>query len=100
MQQGPLKRACRAPSSEPLTPWCPWPRPPRLPRVEVAVLPGCPFSARALRMLRTLGIAHRVIEPSQPGSVPQVFIDGAFIGGYDALAELHARGSFDGLRDA
>jgi predicted DNA-binding protein with PD1-like motif/glutaredoxin len=70
------------------------------PRVEVAVLPGCPFSARALRMLRTLGIAHRVIEPSQPGSVPQVFIDGAFIGGYDALAELHARGSLDGLRGA
>ncbi|MBE9153434.1 PCC domain-containing protein [Cyanobium sp. LEGE 06113] len=71
-----------------------------VPRVEVAVLPGCPFSARALRMLRTLGIAHRVIEPSQPGSVPQVFIDGAFIGGYDALAELHARGSLDGLRGA
>lgn len=70
------------------------------PRVEVAVLPGCPFSARALRMLRTLGIAHRVIEPSQPGSVPQVFIDGAFIGGYDALAELHARGSLEGLRFA
>ena len=69
-------------------------------RVEVAVLPGCPFSARALRMLRTLGIAHRVIEPSQPGSVPQVFIDGAFIGGYDALAELHARGSLEGLRYA
>ncbi|MBE9173257.1 DUF296 domain-containing protein [Cyanobium sp. LEGE 06143] len=71
-----------------------------VPRVEMAVLPGCPFSARALRMLRTLGIAHRVIEPSQPGSVPQVFIDGAFIGGYDALAELHARGSLDGLRGA
>lgn len=70
------------------------------PRVEVAVLPGCPFSARALRMLRTLGIAHRVIEPSQPGSVPQVFIDGTFIGGYDALAELHARGSLEGLRNA
>ena len=29
-------------------------------RVEIAVLPGCPFSARALRMLRTLGIPHRV----------------------------------------
>lgn len=71
-----------------------------VPRVEVAVLPGCPFSARALRMLRTLGIAHRVIEPSQPGSVPQVFIDGAFIGGYDALAELHSRGSLEGLRNA
>jgi predicted DNA-binding protein with PD1-like motif/glutaredoxin len=67
-------------------------------RVEIAVLPGCPFSARALRMLRTLGIPHRVTEPSQPGSVPQVFIDGAFIGGYDALAELHAQGELEHLR--
>jgi predicted DNA-binding protein with PD1-like motif/glutaredoxin len=68
------------------------------PRVEIAVLPGCPFSARALRMLRTLGIPHGVTEPSQPGSVPQVFIDGAFIGGYDALAELHAQGQLEHLR--
>jgi predicted DNA-binding protein with PD1-like motif/glutaredoxin len=67
-------------------------------RVEIAVLPGCPFSARALRMLRTLNIPHRVTEPSQPGSVPQVFIDGTFIGGYDALAELHARGELESLR--
>ncbi|SBO42225.1 PCC domain-containing protein [Cyanobium sp. NIES-981] len=78
----------------------PRPQPPssQEPRVAIAVLPGCPFSARALRMLHTLGIPHVVSEPSQPGSVPQVFIDGSFIGGYDALAELHAQGQLDSLR--
>ena len=68
------------------------------PRVTIAVRPGCPFSARALRMLRTLGIPHELIEPSSAGRVPQVFIDGHLIGGYDALAELHGRGELEPLR--
>ncbi|MCP9786705.1 PCC domain-containing protein, partial [Cyanobium sp. N5-Cardenillas] len=33
---------------------------PSQPRVAIAVRSGCPFSARALRMLRTLGIPHVV----------------------------------------
>lgn len=80
------------------------------PVVEIAVLGGCPFSARALRMLRTLGIPHqvelvssaeqrhRVAERSGQPSLPQVFIDGQAIGGYDALAELHGRGALEPLR--
>ena len=68
------------------------------PRVEIAVLAGCPYCARALRMLRTLGIAYRVVPPSGGGSLPQVHIDGVAIGGYDALAELHGRGSLEALR--
>ena len=36
------------------------PAPPTQPAVEVAVLPGCPWSKRALRMLRTLGIPHQL----------------------------------------
>jgi predicted DNA-binding protein with PD1-like motif/glutaredoxin len=68
------------------------------PRVEIAVLPGCPYSRRALRMLRTLGIPHRVIEPSAGGSVPQVFLDGELIGGYTELAERHGRGELESLR--
>ena len=68
------------------------------PRVAIAVRPGCPYSARALRMLRTLGIPHALVEPRAEGSVPQVFIDGVFIGGYDALAERHGRGELAGLR--
>ncbi len=68
------------------------------PRVEIAVLAGCPYCARALRMLRTLGIAYRVVAPSGSDSLPQVRIDGVPIGGYDALAELHGRGELEALR--
>jgi len=80
------------------------------PRVAIAVLAGCPFSARALRMLRTLGIPHRVQQVETDAerqdleqrsgrrTLPQVFIDGQCIGGYDALAELHGRGDLALLR--
>ena len=78
--------------------------------VEVAVLPGCPWSKRALRLLRTLGIPHQVTTISGDaerraleqrtgrGSLPQVFIAGQFIGGYDDLAELQGRGGLEQLR--
>ena len=86
------------------------PAPPEQPAVEVAVLPGCPWSKRALRMLRTLGIPHQVTTISGDaerralerrtgrGSLPQVFIDGQYIGGYDDLAELQGRGGLERLR--
>jgi predicted DNA-binding protein with PD1-like motif/glutaredoxin len=83
---------------------------PTQPRVEIAVLPGCPWSARALRLLRTLSIPHRVLqvdndalnneirERSGSRSLPQVFVDGEPIGGYDALTESHARRELEPLR--
>ena len=86
------------------------PAPPEQPAVEVAVLPGCPWSKRALRMLRTLGIPHQVTTISGDaerraleqrtgrGSLPQVFIEGQCIGGYDDLAELQGRGGLERLR--
>jgi uncharacterized protein len=69
----------------------------RAPRVEIVVTRGCPYSARALRMLRTLAIPHSARHTYQ-GPVPQVWIDGVMIGGYDALAELHGRGELEPLR--
>jgi len=86
------------------------PAPPTQPAVEVAVLPGCPWSKRALRMLRTLGIPHQVTTISGDaerraldqrtgrGSLPQVFIEGQCIGGYDELAELQGHGGLERLR--
>jgi predicted DNA-binding protein with PD1-like motif/glutaredoxin len=68
------------------------------PRLALAIRAGCPYSARARRLLRTLGIDHQLIEPIDGHSVPQVFLDGVFIGGYDALAELHGRGELEALR--
>lgn len=79
-------------------------------RVEIAVRNGCPFSARAQRLLRTLGIPHQVAVVHSPeeraaierrsgrATLPQVFIDGQPIGGYDALAELHGQGALEPLR--
>lgn len=78
--------------------------------VEIAVLGGCPYSARAQRLLRTLGIPHQVHLVRTPeersaierrsgrSTLPQVFIDGQAIGGYDALAELHGQGALEPLR--
>ena len=93
------------------------PAPPDLPaaevEVEVAVLPGgawCPWSQRALRILRTLGIPHQVTtisgdaafgaleQRTGSGLLPQVFIEGQFIGGYDELADLQGRGGLERLR--
>jgi len=80
------------------------------PRVEIAVLNGCPWSARALRLLRTLSIPHRLIvvdsdalnaeiqQRSGGTTLPQVFIDGEPIGGYDALVDSHARHELEPLR--
>jgi predicted DNA-binding protein with PD1-like motif/glutaredoxin len=83
---------------------------PSEPRLEIAVLEGCPFSARALRMLRTLGVPHQletVTSPEQRQALaersgrttfPQIFLDGEAIGGYDALADLHQNGVLERLR--
>ena len=80
------------------------------PRIEIAVLPGCPWSARALRMLRTLDLAHTVTTVkddddfrhlrtrSDMTTFPQVFIDGSVVGGYDKLAAMHAAGDLEALR--
>ena len=71
---------------------------PQQPRVSIAVIDGCPYSWRALRLLRTLGIPHELVEPVPGRPVPQISIDGVAIGGYDALVALHARGQLEELR--
>ena len=80
------------------------------PRMEIAVLPGCPWCSRALRILRTLDLAHNVTtvnddaafqavqQRSGMTTFPQVFIDGSVIGGYDDLAAMQAAGELDALR--
>ena len=79
-------------------------------KIELAVLPGCPWCERALRLLRTLDLPHTVItvnddhtfeqchRRSGMRTFPQVFIDGQVIGGYDELSGLHASGELAQLR--
>ena len=80
------------------------------PRIEIAVLPGCPWCSRALRILRTLDLPHNVTtinsdaafqavqQRSGMTTFPQVFIDESVIGGYDDLAAMQAAGELDALR--
>ena len=74
-------------------------------QIEIFIIPNCPWSERAVRMLRTLQVAHeiKVIKNdfdfkslnkiSNYTSFTQIFIDGKFIGGYTELTELHASGN-------
>ena len=69
-------------------------------QIEIYIIPECPWSARAIRMLRTLQMAHeiKVIKNDNEfkllnritnyTSFPQIFINRQFIGGYSELAEL------------
>ena len=78
-------------------------------RVELAVLPGCPWSLRAKQLLERLAIPHRLetIESddrfeafrqrSGMNTFPQIFIDGEVLGGYDELAEISLQPSFRAL---
>ena len=72
--------------------------------------PQCGFSARACQILNTLGTPYRhcdvlgnpdiregVKEFSNWPTLPQVYIDGKFVGGSDILSELHERGELKKL---
>jgi predicted DNA-binding protein with PD1-like motif len=79
-------------------------------RLEIAVLPGCPWCASAVRILETYNIPHRVItvdndvtfqqckQRSGMNTFPQVFIDGTTIGGFDSLERLQHSGELITLK--
>ncbi|QVL54218.1 MAG: DUF296 domain-containing protein [Cyanobium sp. M30B3] len=67
-------------------------------RVQILVRQGCPWCRRALRLLHSQGIDHQISEAREPGPVPRIWIDGALIGGYDALMDLQASGRLQQLR--
>ncbi len=80
------------------------------PRIEIAVLPGCPWCTRALRILRSLDIPHSINnidneesfnaikQTTEMSTFPQVFVDGKLIGGYEALASLRQTGELESFR--
>ena len=67
-------------------------------RLTIAVAEGCPWSQRALRMLRSLDIPFEQVAAEPGRSLPQISIDGQSIGGYSELAELHGSGGLEALR--
>jgi alkyl hydroperoxide reductase subunit F len=83
--------------------------------IEIYSREWCPYCAKAKALLRSKGLAYRevdvtydedlqreMIERSGRRSVPEIFIDGELVGGYDDLAHLNSTGELDrklGLRD-
>jgi glutaredoxin 3 len=80
-----------------------------MPSVEIYTKFGCPYCARAKRLLEEKGVEYEEFEiNSAPGkreemlsrsnggtTVPQIFIDGRHVGGSDDLAELERSGQLD-----
>jgi glutaredoxin 3 len=80
-------------------------------RIEIYTKFGCPYCARAMRLLDEKGAAYEEYElNSMPGkreemlerapgqaTVPQIFIDGRHVGGSDDLAELDRAGRLDSM---
>ncbi len=77
-------------------------------KVEIYIKKYCPYCRRALDLLDSKGIPFTKIEVAeneelfaqikqQTGSntVPQILIDGEFIGGCDDIHELNYRGELD-----
>jgi len=84
-----------------------------MPRVEVYTTATCPFCVRAKRLLEARRIPYEEIDVESDDerraelvrrtgrrTVPQIFIDGRAIGGFEELAALDARQELAGLADA
>lgn len=78
--------------------------------IEIYTQPWCPYCARAVSLLTRKGVAFREIEAphgsperaeavrrSGRSTVPQIFVDGAAIGGCDELLALERSGRLDTL---
>lgn len=77
--------------------------------VEIYTKLGCPFCTRAKKLLASKGVEFTEYDITMGGpkraemltrapdarTVPQIFIDGAAMGGSDDLAALDAKGGLD-----
>ena len=81
-------------------------------RVQIYTTAMCPYCVRAKRLLAARGIVFDeadvgsdpalradVVRRSGRRTVPQIFIDGRAVGGFDELAALDAAGELARLRE-
>ena len=82
--------------------------------IEIYTQPWCPYCARAMNLLNGKGVAFKEIDAPQGSaeraesvtrsggrtSVPQIFINGAHIGGCDDMMALDYSGELDKLLNA
>jgi monothiol glutaredoxin len=76
------------------------------------LFPACGFSARAISLLKPFGKLHTIDVLTEPGvrdgikeysswpTIPQVYINGKFVGGSDIIADLAERGELAGIVNA
>lgn len=75
-----------------------------------AEMPMCGFSARAVNILKTYGVPFMTVDVLQDESIrqgikdfsnwptiPQLYINGEFIGGSDIMGEMHEAGELKEL---
>lgn len=74
------------------------------PKIEVYTTPYCPYCDSAKNLLKARGLAFDEIDVSDPEkkealkkktgwrTVPQIFLDGKLIGGYQELSEMDQKG--------
>ncbi|MGD0671933.1 MAG: glutaredoxin 3 [Candidatus Binatus sp.] len=82
-----------------------------MPKVEVYTTTYCPFCARAKHLLRSKGVAFDEIDVTDDAelrakliemsggrrTVPEIFINGRIIGGFEELKALDDSGKLDNL---
>ena len=81
-----------------------------MPDIEIYTQPGCPYCTRAKRLLDAKSVAYREIDApggsparaeslqrSGSSSVPQIFVDGRYIGDSDELTALDRGGKLDAI---
>ena len=80
-------------------------------KVEIYTTSYCPFCNRAKNLLQSKGIAFDEIDVTDDDAmrekmielsggrrtVPEIFINGKIVGGYDELSALDARGDLDAM---
>lgn len=80
-------------------------------KVEVYTTSYCPYCIRAKSLLKSKGVAFEEIDVSEDAALrekmiemsggrrtlPEIFINGKIIGGYDELRALEAEGELDPL---
>jgi len=79
-------------------------------KVEIYTTPFCGYCARAKGLLESKGVAYEEMdvmmddkkrsemrERAKRSTVPQIFINGQYIGGSDELAALERAGKLDAL---
>jgi glutaredoxin 3 len=85
----------------------------RMARVQVYTTPVCPYCVRAKKLLQSRDIAYEEIDVSEDDelradvikrtgrrTVPQIFIDGRSIGGFEELLALDVAGELAPLAGA